>query len=98
SKENMAHTDPVLSHSRITGEREPDRWLLVLHGIYGAGRNWASIARRLVEERPEWGVLLVDLRLHGGSGGFPPPHSLETGAADVGMLVERHVCPVVGFL
>jgi len=95
----MAHTDPVLSHSRITGEREPDRWLLVLHGIYGAGRNWASIARRLVEERPEWGVLLVDLRLHGGSGGFPPPHTLEAVAADVDRLVERldfHAAAVLG--
>jgi len=91
---------PVLSHSRVTAPgAAPERWLLVLHGIYGTGRNWGSIARRVVEARPEWGVLLVDLRLHGGSQGFPPPHTLEATAADVGALVEHldfHAAAVLG--
>lgn len=80
----------ILSHSRVTAAgREPDRWLLVLHGIYGTGRNWGSIARRVADARPEWGALLVDLRQHGGSRGFAPPHSLEATAADVAALVEH---------
>lgn len=62
---------------------EPDRWLAVLHGIYGAGRNWASVARSVVEERPEWGAFLIDLRGHGESTGFEPPHTLERTAADL---------------
>ena len=62
------------------------RWLAVLHGIYGAGRNWGSVARKLVEARPEWGALLVDLRQHGDSMGFEPPHTLEAAAADLGAL------------
>jgi pimeloyl-ACP methyl ester carboxylesterase len=62
--------------------------MLVLHGIYGAGRNWRSVARRFVDVRPEWGVLLVDLREHGASQGFPPPHDLEASAADLRRLVE----------
>jgi pimeloyl-ACP methyl ester carboxylesterase len=79
---------PLLSHTRVTAEgREPSRWLLVLHGIYGSGRNWGSLARRLVEERPGWGVLLVDLRLHGGSRDFPGPHTLQAAAEDVNRLV-----------
>jgi esterase len=65
------------------GGEAPERWLAVLHGIFGAGRNWASVARALVRERPEWGALLVDLREHGDSTGFPPPHTLERTAADL---------------
>lgn len=61
----------------------PDRWLIVLHGIYGAGRNWGSVARAVVERRPEWGVLLVDLRQHGGSRGVSGPHTLEAAAGDL---------------
>ncbi len=64
----------------------PDRWLLMLHGIYGAGRNWASVARAVVERRPEWGALLVDLREHGESTGFPPPDTLEAAASDLDAL------------
>lgn len=62
---------------------EPERWLSVLHGIYGAGRNWGAVARALVEERPDWGARLVDLREHGESTGFEPPHTLERTAADL---------------
>lgn len=39
----------------------------MLHGIYGRGRNWQVIARRLVEARPEYRCLLVDLPHHGES-------------------------------
>jgi pimeloyl-ACP methyl ester carboxylesterase len=61
--------------------------MLFLPGIYGAGRNWASVARRVVRERPEWGAALVDLRQHGASRGFPPPHTLAAAAADLEELV-----------
>lgn len=92
--------DPILSHSRVTAkDATPDRWMLVLHGIYGSGRNWGTIARRLVEARPEWGVLLVDLRNHGGSQGFAGPHTLHATAADVDRLVEEldfHAAAVMG--
>ena len=85
----MASTGPVLAHSRVEPkEGTPSRWLLVLHGIYGSGRNWGSIARRLVEARPEWGALLVDLRLHGQSRGFAAPHTIASAAADVDALVD----------
>ena len=63
-------------HQYTVAEASSRRWLYVLHGIYGTGRNWASFARRLVAGRPEWGAVLVDLRLHGHSRGFEPPHTL----------------------
>lgn len=71
-----------LHYERVT-ERQPERWLYVLHGIFGAGRNWGSIIRRVVRERPEWGALLIDLRQHGHSQGFPGPHTVSAAAQDL---------------
>ncbi|WP_419859567.1 alpha/beta fold hydrolase [Candidatus Palauibacter sp.] len=70
------------------------RWLYVLHGIYGTGRNWASFARRLVARRPEWGAVLVDLRLHGHSPSFEPPHTLSACVHDMLELSESLGRPV----
>ncbi|HSJ24798.1 MAG TPA: alpha/beta hydrolase, partial [Longimicrobiales bacterium] len=79
----------MLNHETISaGEHPPEKWLYVLHGIYGAGRNWASVIRRVVKERPEWGAVLIDLRQHGGSQGFPPPHTVQAAAADLVELAE----------
>ena len=68
--------------SQVLGEG-PD--LLVLHGLFGSGRNWTSHAKRLAER---WTVHLLDLRNHGGS-----PWSQEVSypamAADVGNYMDR---------
>lgn len=59
----------------------------MLHGVFGRGRNWAGVARALTAARPEWGALLVDLRLHGGSGaGSGPPHTVARCAEDLAVL------------
>ena len=36
----------------------------ILHGLFGAGRSWAGIARRLADR---YRVIAFDLRNHGGS-------------------------------
>ena len=46
----------------------PRRSLVMLHGIYGRGRNWQSIAKSVVAARPEYQCFLVDLPHHGDSG------------------------------
>mgnify|MGYP000944376169 CR=1 FL=1 len=46
---------------RETGDGPP---LIILHGLFGSGQNWQSIARRLGESHR---VIAVDLRNHGGS-------------------------------
>lgn len=61
--------------------------LYVLHGFLGSGRNWSSFARRLVELRPDWCIVLVDLRLHGDSRHLPGPNTIAAAARDV---VELH--------
>jgi esterase len=74
----------MLNHDTVTaGADPPAHWLYVLHGIYGAGRNWSSVLRRVVKERPDWGAVLVDLRQHGGSQGFPAPHTVQAAARDL---------------
>lgn len=70
----------------------------MLHGIYGRGRNWQSIAKELAKQRPEWGSLLVDLRLHGESVGFEPPHTLGRAAEDVRDTLASLAVPVGGVL
>jgi esterase len=81
----------VLHHETITAAAVPPpaHWFYVLHGIYGAGRNWAPVARRVVRARPDWGGVLVDLRQHGASQGFPPPHTVQAAAADVAQLAAH---------
>lgn len=61
----------------------PSKWIVFLHGILGSGANWRTFARQIVSARPEWGALLVDLRLHGESQDFSPPHTLESAARDI---------------
>jgi esterase len=79
-----------LYHERIAPSgATPARWLALTHGIYGAGANWRSVARKLTERRPEWGVVLVDLRQHGRSEPGAPPHTLAACADDLRALVTE---------
>jgi len=60
--------------------------LFFLHGFFGSGRNWSAVARGVLRSRPDWEVVLVDLRLHGASREAPPPHTLSASALDVARL------------
>ena len=79
-----------LHHERIARSgTTPTGWLLLTHGIYGAGSNWRSIARKLNDRRPDWGVVLVDLRGHGRSERGEPPHTIAACAEDLRALVAE---------
>jgi esterase len=84
----MMAGERVLHHERVVAGDEPAQWIWVVHGIYGAGRNWASVLRRVVRARPDWGALLIDLRQHGASQDFPPPHTVHAAADDLAALAE----------
>lgn len=76
-----------LHHTEITaGAATPACWMLVLHGIYGSGQNWRTFARKLTARRPDWGLVLVDLRKHGQSQDLPGPHTVAAAAADLQAL------------
>jgi pimeloyl-ACP methyl ester carboxylesterase len=80
-----------LHHERISpAGAAPAAWLLLTHGIYGAGGNWRAIARKLVERRLDWGVVLVDLRQHGRSEPGEPPHTLDAAPGDLRAQDEHH--------
>ena len=68
--------------------------------MYGTGGNWRGIARKINERRPEWGVVLCDLRNHGRSENGDPPHTVDACAADVvamiGELAETPVRALAG--
>ncbi len=76
---------------------EPERWVLFCHGILGRGSNWRGFARRLLEEAPRHGAILVDLRAHGRSRSVPPPDSLQAAARDLWPIMDaHHVTAVAG--
>lgn len=85
------------SVSASSASRPPTRWMIFLHGILGSGANWRTFAKQIVAARPEWGAVLVDLRLHGESQqGFPPPHTLSAAARDVQELIASLESDVAG--
>ncbi len=80
----------MLFYDTLTSEgATPARFAYFLHGIFGSGRNWAGVARRLVRECPNLGVRLIDLRQHGSSQGFAPPHTIAAAAADLDELAAH---------
>ena len=62
--------------------------MLLTHGIYGAGSNWRAIARKVSQGRPDWTVVLVDLRNHGRSESGESPNTLRACAEDIRSLTE----------
>lgn len=83
----MASTT-ILSHDEIRSAEGGTKMLYMLHGIFGSGRNWSSVLRRFVRSAPAWRARLVDLRQHGDSQGFAPPHTIEAAARDLCELAE----------
>lgn len=93
----MGEGAPILAHSLVVADgAAPTRLMLFLHGLFGRGGNLRTVARGFVEARPQWGAVLVDLRLHGGSQGFPPPHTVEEAARDLERLRDHLALPVRG--
>src|SRR4051812_16958788 len=86
---------PLLGHTLIAQDPgEAQGWVLFLHGLLGQGGNWRSFARRLNDALPRWGAVLVDLRMHGASQGFLPPHDVFSAARDLAELEAALPGPV----
>jgi pimeloyl-ACP methyl ester carboxylesterase len=64
--------------------------LIIAHGLYGSGRNWGVIARRLADRRE---VVAVDMRNHGDSPRFPTDGYPEM-AEDLAEVIETLGAPV----
>ncbi|MEM6589836.1 MAG: alpha/beta fold hydrolase [Pseudomonadota bacterium] len=59
--------------------------LLIAHGLYGSGRNWGVIAKRLSDQRR---VVTVDMRNHGSSP-WKDSHSYQDLAGDLTEVLEH---------
>lgn len=89
----------TVTHTVVTAEgARPERSILFLHGILGSGGNWRTFARRFVAARPDWAAVLVDLRMHGASQGFAPPHTVASTAGDLDAIDAVLPCPVRGIV
>jgi esterase len=64
--------------------------LIIAHGLYGSGRNWGVIARRLADRRE---VVAVDMRNHGESP-RAESQSYPDMAADLAEVIEALGGPV----
>ncbi len=67
-------------------EGSGDRVAWVLHGILANKKNWRLYCRKLATHLPGWRFVLIDLRGHGESHGFAPPHTLEACVDDLDAL------------
>lgn len=84
---------PTLASVRL-GQDAATRTLVMLHGIYGRGRNWQGIARALIEARPAYACVLVDLPWHGASGPGRRGAAIADVAADLdGWLRDERIVP-----
>jgi esterase len=64
--------------------------LVIAHGLYGSGRNWGVIARRLSDRRD---VVAVDMRNHGDSPRLPT-QSYPNMADDLAQVIQGLGQPV----
>jgi pimeloyl-ACP methyl ester carboxylesterase len=71
----------TIHHPAVTPSDSPP--LLIAHGLYGSGRNWGVVARRLADVRD---VVAVDMRNHGASP-WCDTHSYPDLAADLAEVI-----------
>lgn len=74
----------LIHHPATEGPSHPP--LIIAHGLFGSGRNWGVIARRLADSRD---VFAVDMRNHGYSP-RAASHSYPDLAADLAEVI-RHI-------
>lgn len=58
--------------------------LLIAHGLFGSGRNWGAIAKRMADQRE---VLAVDMRNHAGSL-WEDRHDYPAMAQDLAQVID----------
>ena len=78
----------MLTYSEFGDPAAPP--LLIVHGLYGSGRNWGVIAKRLSDTAH---VITVDMRNHGHSP-WADSHSYADMAADLAEVITGIGAPV----
>ena len=74
----------------IFGNETTGPSLLIVHGLFGSGRNWGAIARRMAVDRR---VVAVDMRNHGDSF-WSDSHQYADLAADLAEVIAAEGRPM----
>lgn len=80
----------MLSYSEYGTASADTPSLIIVHGLYGSGRNWGVIAKRLSDTRH---VITPDMRNHGSSP-RAPSQSYPDMAQDIAELINHFGGPV----
>jgi len=72
--------------STVHGQPTDRPPLVIAHGLFGSGRNWGAVARRLADARQ---VVAVDMRNHGDSP-KAPDHGYAAMADDLAAAIAAH--------
>jgi esterase len=83
----MAGETAMILHALEAGQGEP---VVLLHGLFGAGRNLGAVQRALA---PRFRVITLDLRNHGSSPHAPDMDYRAMAADVVETLAERDALP-----
>lgn len=77
---------PLLAYQEFGAETPPKQPpIIIAHGLYGSGRNWASIARNLAAQGHH--LIVPDMRNHGQSF-HHPRHDYPAMAEDLARLID----------
>ena len=69
STHTITNTNLPMSYIHVVDSTHPpiNKVGVIIHGLFGAGQNWRSIAQRLIKEKVFTELYLVDLKNHGSS-------------------------------
>lgn len=86
----MNRYQPLMLNQIVHGEKTDQPDLLIVHGLYGSGRNWGVISKRLSDARR---VIAVDQRNHGYSPWYDE-HSYPDMADDLAEVIRANGAPM----
>jgi esterase len=87
-----------IAYEQVASDCPPKQWMLFLHGFLGTKANWRTFAKLLNQAQPQWGIILVDLPMHGESQNFLAPYTLQSAALEILKLTRSLSLPVKGLL
>lgn len=89
----------LLHHELVTAPgATPSKAVIFLHGILGSGANLRSHAKKLVQVKPHYAAVLMDLRAHGASLGVEGADTVESCARDVAQTARTLTLPVAAIV
>ena len=84
--EEASAGDGVTLRYRVWGDERPDRRIALVHSLAMDGTFWSRVAEQML---PDWEILALDCRGHGGSGKPVGPYTVELFADDLANILDH---------